>query len=145
MSAGWELEWFGNKFCSVATFALLFSTTFSPIDMQGNRGAQGGTGCLLFICKYLLVVWILFSQEGKGNFFKEKRESFCLDTWVWTWVAGWFPDQSACGFHSPWHAISSQSTSPNPPDHVPLSQLSFNLNTMEFSDKHEQRLFPILS
>lgn len=58
--------------------------------MQEKRGAKGGTGSLhMFICIYLLVVWILSSQEGKGNFFKEKRErdpasteGFELGLWV---------------------------------------------------------------
>lgn len=108
--------------------------------MQENRGAKGGTGCLyMFICMHLLVVWILFSQEGKGDFFKEKRASdpasthgFELGLWVDSQ-----PNQLVV-FTVP-DVQFPLSQPPQIPPHVSLSPfLSINLNTIEFSDKHEQ-------
>ena len=102
---------------------------------------RGGTGSLhMFICVYLLVVWILSSQEGKRNVFKEKRERDPASTERFELgIVGWFPAQSACGFQSPWHVISPQSTSSNPPSCLSLSHHAVNLNTIVFSDNHQQR------
>ena len=105
--------------------------------MQENSRVEWESGTLhMFICIYLLVVWILSSQEGTGEHLqREKRERSRLDTGVWTRIVGWFPAQSACGFHSPWHAILPQSTSSNPP----CSDFSLTISIwgQPCSDKHE--------
>lgn len=69
-------------------------------------------------CLSVSICWLSESyppkREGETSS-KRKGEQARFDTGVWTWIVGWFPAQSACGFHSAWHAISPQSTSANPP------------------------------
>lgn len=90
-------------------FADLRSTKFSHISIRENRKANGDAGSLhVFICIYLLVVWILSSQEGRGNFFKEKggvilrrHRGLNLDCGlIPSPISLWFSQSLTCNFPS---------------------------------------------
>lgn len=116
-----------------------FSHLHKRIEEQ--RGGHWGSS---HVYPYLFVGCLnLVLPRGKGKRLqREKGERTCFNAVVWTWIVGWFPAQSACGFHSAWHAISPQSTSSNPPPPPKCLSLSLllsvGLNTIEFSDMHEQ-------
>lgn len=120
------------NFCDSLFFSPKKKKTLSHISMQEKTSLGGwGRSCEPpHVYLYLFVGCLnLLLPRGKGKLLqREKRERSCFDTGVWTWIVGWFPAQSACGFHSPWHAISPQSTSTNPPLNVSFS-LTISLST----------------
>ena len=81
------------------------------------RGQSIVVDCMFFCGIYLLAVCILSSQGRRKSILQRERESgwerarrsarargreraqSSLITGVWTWIAGWFPAQSACGFY----------------------------------------------
>lgn len=83
-----------------------------------NGGAKGDTESSL-VYLYLFVGCLnFFLPRGKQKRLQREergRERLCFSEVVWTWIVSWFPAQSACGFQSPWHAISPLSTSWNSP------------------------------
>lgn len=80
----------------------------SPKLMEEQRGTPNPP---LFICIYLLLVWIFSSQEGNRNVFKEKRErekeivllqsGLNLDCeLIPSPISLWFPKSLTCNFPS---------------------------------------------
>lgn len=115
-----------------------------PTKKRGPKEGRSGR-LYLFILIYLLVVWILSSQEGKGNVFKEKRErdpALTQRSELGLWVDSQPNQLVVCSVPHMQFPLSQPPQIPHlptPKPNVSLSLLlSVGLNIMEFNDIYQQ-------